>query len=80
MTAIVLAVGVVMVLLGFVLCTDRAEAWHRNRRQPKPQPYRQLWILSGCLDCGMNDLPLDLYHRCWVCADLKELKAVGGGR
>lgn len=77
-----LPLGLVIILIGLVLSTDRMDRWYKKRRQLRkaaiypwgPPPERQEAVKwGGCKDCGTIE-PRDCYDRCRVCAELCELR------
>lgn len=82
MTGVLLLLLVAAILLGSLLATDGIDRWYRQRGQrrraaiypwgpPPARPEAVAW--GGCKDCGTIE-PRDCYDRCWVCAELCELR------
>jgi len=80
--AFLVIIGTFAVLLGLIVCTDRADNYWSNRRRnvvlppgppPPPSPPVFRYSLSQCRGCGMDDGPLNPVGRCFWCAELHAL-------
>ena len=73
------AIGVVLILGGLVIASQRIDDYYRDRRRivipalrPVPQSRRPfLYSETQCVDCGQDGELLDIKtHQCIVCFEL----------
>jgi len=74
---ILAAIGIVVVLLGSIVCTDRIDKYWKNRRktittlsrrEPVIPPF--IWSPTQCIDCAKDGELLNLERRCGGCHEL----------
>jgi hypothetical protein len=81
MTAIGIALGLCIITLGMVCCTDRIDQWHRRHKTKRMQPAMPPFITSHtqCKDCGTDGDLLNINRQCINCFHLQHQRTATHG-
>lgn len=89
MTAVGVGIGLVVIIVGLVVCTDRVDRYYRDRKprmgaivniETITAPlWRRVWC-GFCADCHTEGEEPDrwLPHLCYECAELERVRKQNG--